>query len=103
MKTTPEHDERIAKMSFASVYPHYVTKVERKGRTKEEQSCIWIEKGHFYGMGYLPADLGITALSEIKDYVTQYKSNSYIMQLIYDYVQKYPKKLKKEHFDLSEW
>lgn len=36
MKTTPEHDERIAKMSFASVYPHYVTKVERKGRTKEE-------------------------------------------------------------------
>lgn len=36
MKTTPEHDERIAKMIFASVYPHYVTKVESKGRTKEE-------------------------------------------------------------------
>ncbi len=36
MNTTPEHDERIAKMTFASVYPHYVTKVERKGRTKEE-------------------------------------------------------------------
>ncbi|KAA3633048.1 MAG: DUF2200 domain-containing protein [Calditrichaeota bacterium] len=29
-------DERIAKMTFASVYPHYVTKVEKKGRTKEE-------------------------------------------------------------------
>lgn len=27
---------RIYKMSFASVYPHYVTKAERKGRTKEE-------------------------------------------------------------------
>lgn len=36
MKTTPEHDERMAKMIFASVYPHYVTKVESKGRTKEE-------------------------------------------------------------------
>ncbi len=36
MKTTPEHDERIAKMTFASVYPHYLTKVEKKGRTKEE-------------------------------------------------------------------
>lgn len=34
--TTPEHDERIAKMTFASVYPHYITKVEKKGRTKEE-------------------------------------------------------------------
>lgn len=36
MKTTPKHDERIAKMTFASVYPHYITKVESKGRTKEE-------------------------------------------------------------------
>jgi hypothetical protein len=34
--TTPEHDERIAKMTFSSVYPHYVAKVEKKGRTKEE-------------------------------------------------------------------
>ena len=36
MKTTPEHNERMAKMTFASVYPHYVTKVEKKGRTKLE-------------------------------------------------------------------
>jgi hypothetical protein len=36
MIPTPEHNERMAKMTFASVYPHYVTKVERKGRTKEE-------------------------------------------------------------------
>ena len=36
MKVTAEHNERIAKMTFASVYPHYITKVEKKGRTKEE-------------------------------------------------------------------
>jgi len=36
MNTTEKHNERIAKMSFASVYPHYVTKVESKGRTKKE-------------------------------------------------------------------
>ena len=36
MKITPEHIERMAKMTFASVYPHYVTKVEGKGRTKQE-------------------------------------------------------------------
>lgn len=36
MKSTSHHDERIAKMTFASVYPHYVTKVEKKNRTKEE-------------------------------------------------------------------
>lgn len=44
MKTTPEHDERIAKMTFASVYPHYITKVEKKARTKEElhQVIEWL-------------------------------------------------------------
>lgn len=44
MKTTPEHNERIAKMKFFSVYPHYVNKVERKGKTKEElhQVIEWL-------------------------------------------------------------
>ena len=34
------NNERIFKMAFASVYPHYVTKVEKKGRTKEELHVI---------------------------------------------------------------
>ncbi len=44
MKTTPEHDNRIAKMTFASVYPHYITKVEGKDRTIEElhQVIEWL-------------------------------------------------------------
>ena len=40
MTDTSHHDERIAKMTFASVYPHYVTKVEKKGRTKEELNRV---------------------------------------------------------------
>ena len=44
MKTTEKHNDRIAKMTFASVYPHYVTKVEKKGRTKDElhQVIEWL-------------------------------------------------------------
>jgi hypothetical protein len=44
MIITPEHNERMATMTFASVYPHYVTKVERKGRTVEElhQVIEWL-------------------------------------------------------------
>lgn len=44
MKVTPEHNERIEKMIFASVYPHYVTKVEKKGRTVAElfQVIYWL-------------------------------------------------------------
>lgn len=36
MATTPEHDARIAQMTFSSVYPHYVSKIEKKGRSIEE-------------------------------------------------------------------
>lgn len=44
MKITPEHNNRMANMTFASVYPHYITKVEKKGRTKEElhQVIEWL-------------------------------------------------------------
>jgi len=44
MKSIPGHNERIAKMTFASVYPLYLTKIERKERTKEElnQVIAWL-------------------------------------------------------------
>jgi hypothetical protein len=50
--TTPEHDARIANLTFASVYPHYVTKVEKKGRTREELHRVieWLT-------GFTEADL----------------------------------------------
>ena len=44
MNTSPAHDERMAKMTFSSVYPHYVSKVEKKGRTEQElqQVIEWL-------------------------------------------------------------
>ena len=44
MNNTNNHDERIAKLTLASVYPHYLTKVEKKNRTKEElhQAIEWL-------------------------------------------------------------
>lgn len=44
MNTTDAHNQRIATMTFASVYPMYVAKVEKKGRTKEEldQVITWL-------------------------------------------------------------
>ena len=44
MKTTPVHDQRIAELTFASVYPHYITKIEKKGKTKGElhQVIEWL-------------------------------------------------------------
>lgn len=44
MSTTPEHDARVANLTFASVYPHYITKIEKKGRSIEElhQVIEWL-------------------------------------------------------------
>ena len=44
MKVTEKQNQRIANMTFASVYPHYVAKVEKKGRTIEElqQVIEWL-------------------------------------------------------------
>jgi len=44
MNTSSTHNQRIAKMTFASVYPMYIAKVEKKGRTKEElhQVIKWL-------------------------------------------------------------
>lgn len=44
MKNSSAHNQRIAKMTFASVYPMYVEKVEKKGRTKAElhQVIKWL-------------------------------------------------------------
>jgi hypothetical protein len=44
MNNSDTHNQRIAKMTFASVYPLYLAKVEKKGRTKEElhQVIKWL-------------------------------------------------------------
>lgn len=44
MTTTPEHDQRMADMIFASVFPHYVNKIESKNRSKAElyQVIEWL-------------------------------------------------------------
>jgi len=44
MKVTAEKNEKVGQMKFFSVYPHYVNKVEKKGRTKEElhQVIEWL-------------------------------------------------------------
>ncbi|MEO7310679.1 MAG: DUF2200 domain-containing protein [Chitinophagaceae bacterium] len=44
MKETNNHNERFAKMTFTSVYPLYLAKIEKKGRTKDElhQVICWL-------------------------------------------------------------
>jgi len=58
--STAHHDARIAQMTFASVYPHYVTKVVKKGRTEAELRTVisWLT-----GMDDAAIGFGVMMLS----------------------------------------
>ena len=62
------------------------------GRAKNEQSCILIERGKFYGMGYLSANTDVHEMEDIKFHLTPYAENIYIRGLIYQYAERYPYK-----------
>ena len=57
-----KQNQRVARMSFASVYPHYVQKAEKKGRTKKEldEVICWLT-------GYSPKALA-TQIKEKKNF-----------------------------------
>lgn len=44
MKVTAKKNEQVAKMVFSSIYPHYLNRIEKHGRTKEEldQVILWL-------------------------------------------------------------
>jgi DNA polymerase-3 subunit epsilon len=65
-----------------------------KGRHDEERSCIWVEKGTFYGMGYIDQNAGLHDPEEIKASLTRYPNSQYVMTLIDSYATKYPYKVK---------
>ncbi len=62
------------------------------GLQHQEQSCILMEKGRFYGMGYLPSDVSVSTVDELKNYITPYSENDYIRGLVYQHATKYPQK-----------
>ncbi|RYG44703.1 MAG: DNA polymerase III subunit epsilon, partial [Chitinophagaceae bacterium] len=62
------------------------------GKDNYEQSCVLIEKGRFYGMGYIPMDSNVSSLEELKEYMTQYPENDYIRGLVYNFADKSPEK-----------
>ena len=70
------------------------------GLEHEEQSCILVEKGKFYGMGYLPSEANIQQLEDVKNYLTPYIENDYIRGIIFKYAERFP--YKKVDFDLSK-
>lgn len=63
------------------------------GRTDDEKSCLWIEKGKFYGMGYISDYVDINDTETLKSAITPYPSNDYIMNMILSHSSQFPQKI----------
>lgn len=63
-----------------------------KGRDEAEQSCILMEQGRFYGMGYLTGPVVQNGIGELKSRLTPYPANDYIRNLVQNYVMQYPER-----------
>lgn len=64
-----------------------------KGLQRDEQSCILVMNGKFYGMGYIPADVQTSTPDVIKDFIQPLKENNFIRNLLLGYKAKYPSRI----------
>ncbi|HET9430910.1 MAG TPA: exonuclease domain-containing protein [Chitinophagaceae bacterium] len=94
-KESPEaYNRRVeAAMDALRQLPSFA--IVDKGLNGSDLSCVLVCEGKFYGMGYIPADLGITNIEQVKDLVTPYKENSFIRNLVNGYAARFPGKVVK--------
>lgn len=62
------------------------------GIRANEKLCLLIEKGCFWGMGYLPSSLSVVSSNELKEFLQPYQDNDTIRNSIYSFVEAYPEK-----------
>ena len=88
------HNNAIVKLleSITQAQPSFM--LLDRGREAHEQGCIWIEQGEFYGMGYLSAEQQLLDAMAVKDCVTRFKGNHYMLQLVMSFAQRYPQNIR---------
>jgi DNA polymerase-3 subunit epsilon len=64
-----------------------------KGRNYNEQSCLLVENGRFYGMGYIPNDFEADSFEALKAHLSPYPDNGYIRNLVLSHADRYPAKI----------
>jgi DNA polymerase III subunit epsilon len=62
------------------------------GIKQDEKLCLLVERGNFWGMGYLPVSQNISSAADLKNYLQPYADNDTIRNSIYSFVEQYPGK-----------
>lgn len=64
-----------------------------KGRTLNEKSCVLMENGKLYGIGFIADDHQITDIQQLKNVLTIHPSNDYIRNMILNHASRFPSKI----------
>jgi DNA polymerase-3 subunit epsilon len=91
-ETAAEYNKRVEK-AIDSLKSQPSFAIIEKGLNGDDRSCVLVWEGKFYGMGYLPADIQVSDPETLKEYVTRYKENSFIRNLINGYAARFPSKI----------
>ncbi len=87
------YNERVlSAIASLTKRPSYI--VLDKGLKKEEQSCILVVNGSFFGMGYLPKNFDNISQTAIAEYIQPYKENSYIRTLLNAHFNNFPAQVR---------
>jgi DNA polymerase-3 subunit epsilon len=87
------YNERVLQAITSIIQrPSYL--VIDKGLSENELSCIMVDQGSFFGMGYLPKDLEIISRQTIQEYIKPYKENSYIRTLLLSHASNFPSQIR---------
>jgi len=100
METAKEYNKRVLECirDLQTELPTFALK--DNGLEEQEHSFILVEKGKFYGMGYVPSHSNVHHIEELKTYLKAYVENDYIRGIIFKYAERFP--YKKVEFDSSQ-
>ncbi len=104
LESAEDYNERlrIALISLREQLPTFV--IRDRGRNESEESCVLIENGRFYGMGWLEKNQQIQQIETLKECLTAYPENDYMRGLVYSYAEKWPgKKQVWEYGSMGVW
>jgi DNA polymerase III subunit epsilon len=91
-ESAENYNQRLtaALQSLTEMLPSFC--IRDSGRNPMEESCVLIENGRFYGMGFLDKETEIRDLESLKEQLTAYPENDYMRGLIYLFAEKWPSK-----------
>ena len=98
LETPADYNEKIKKAINALERQLPTFAVMDNGLKKEEKLCLLIERGSFWGMGYLPSSAEFTCTADLKTLLVPYADNDTIRNSIYSFVALNPaKRIALEH------